>query len=146
MRAAKQFALDLESGGKLRQVARIRVDLYGSLALTGKGHATDRAILLGLTGETPDEIDPGTIESKVHEIRERGALRLLGIQEIKFEEGSDLLFHKAEAMPGHSNTVRFTALDASGSETTSAVFYSVGGGFIAREGEDAGRLALPVSP
>lgn len=146
MRAAKQFALDLESSGKLRQVARIRIDLYGSLALTGKGHATDRAILLGLTGETPDEIDPRTIEPKVHEIRERRALRLLGIQDIEFEESSDLLFHKGEAMPGHSNTMRFTALDATGSETTAAVFYSVGGGFIAREGEDAGSLELLVPP
>ena len=146
MRAAKQFALDTESSGGLRRVARIRVDLYGSLALTGKGHATDRAVLLGLMGETPDEIDPGTIESKVHEIRERRALRLLGRHEIKFEEDSDLLFHKGRVMPGHSNTVSFTAFDAAGSEITSVMFYSVGGGFIAREGDDAASLELPVPP
>jgi L-serine dehydratase len=146
MRAARQFALELNDRRQLPGVSRVRVDLYGSLALTGKGHATDRAILLGLSGEVPDQIDPATIEAKVSGIREGHTLQLLGTHRIMFDESSDLLFHKDKVMPGHSNTVRFTALDAAGTEIFSAVFYSIGGGFVAREGDTVSGLALPVPP
>ena len=146
MRAARQFVLDLENGGLLQHTHRIKAQLYGSLALTGLGHATDRAILLGLAGEAPETIDPATIEGRVGEIREHRTIRLLGSHEIHFDENGDLLFHKDKVMPGHSNTVRFTAFDESANELASQVFYSVGGGFISREGEDASSLELPVPP
>ncbi len=146
MRGARQFALDLERARLLSKVDRIRVELYGSLALTGHGHATDRAILLGLSGEAPELVDPATIEAKINEIRQRLSIHLLGTHAISFNEPTDLLFHKDKVMPGHSNTVRFTAIDSSGQTLASEIFYSVGGGFIAREGEDAADSELPVPP
>jgi L-serine dehydratase len=146
MRAARQFALDLESAEILSRTHRLKVELYGSLALTGLGHATDRAILLGLSGEAPEKIDPATIENKIREIREGQSIRLLGRHDIHFDENGDLLFHKDKVMPGHSNTVRFTAFDDAAHQLASQIFYSVGGGFIAREGEDAAGQELPVPP
>ena len=130
----------------MHQVSQVRAELYGSLALTGHGHATDRAILLGLAGEAPDQIDPATIESKTEEIRRERSIALLGQQQIRFDEARDLLFHKDSVMPGHSNTVRFTAFDKSGRELDSSIFYSVGGGFIAREGQDSASFELPPPP
>ncbi len=139
MRAARRFALDLLEKGLLAGVVRVQVELFGSLALTGHGHATDRAVLLGLSGEAPETIDPATIHEKVGDIRQQRALRLLGSAAIPFHEDTDLLFLKTQMLPGHSNGMRFTAFDRDEGELYSAVFYSVGGGFIAREGEDAGR-------
>jgi L-serine dehydratase len=146
MRAARQFALDLRQRGLLSGVIRVRTELFGSLALTGHGHATDRAVLLGLSGEAPESIDPATIYEKVGAIRQRRELRLLGTQAIPFHEDTDLLFLKTQTLPGHSNGMRYTAFDASGSELYSAIFYSVGGGFIIREGEDSGRSELKEPP
>lgn len=146
MRAARQFALDLQRSGLLLRTQEVRVELYGSLALTGLGHATDRAVLLGLSGEAPESIDPATMEAKVRAIREHHAIHLLDSHQVPFHESRDLRFHRDKVMPGHSNTVRFTAFDAKGSPLASEVFYSVGGGFIAREGEDAASRELPVPP
>jgi L-serine dehydratase len=146
MRAARRFGLDLQERGLLEQIARVRVELFGSLALTGLGHATDRAVLLGLSGEEPETIDPATIYEKVGSIRQRRELKLLGERAIPFHEDSDLLFLKSQTLPGHSNGMRFTAFDEEGAELYSAVFYSVGGGFIAREGEDAGQSQLKAPP
>jgi L-serine dehydratase len=148
MRAARRFVLDLQEQEQLEKVAGLKVELYGSLALTGHGHATDRAILLGLSGESPDEIDPASIDDKISQIRSRKSIRLLDRHEIPFVEETDLLFRKNQTMPGHSNTVRFTAFDKAGNEFKSSIFYSVGGGFIAREGEDtaSGELAVPPYP
>ncbi|HEX8896962.1 MAG TPA: serine dehydratase beta chain, partial [Terriglobales bacterium] len=102
------------------KVARVKVELFGSLALTGHGHATNRAVLLGLSGEQPETIDPATIEEKVTTIRERRELRLLGDFAIPFHEDDDLLFLKTQTLPGHSNGMRFTALDETGAEWYSA--------------------------
>src|SRR5256885_1227792 len=107
MRAARAFAVSLP----VDSVAHVHVDLYGSLALTGKGHATDRAILLGLSGETPDGIDPAAIEAKQTQIRESGSINLAGLKAIPFHEETDLVFHKKESLPGHPNAMRFTAFD-----------------------------------
>ena len=123
-------------------VARVRTELYGSLALTGLGHATDRAVLLGLSGEQPETIDPATIYEKVGSIRQRRELKLMGVAAIPFHEDTDLLFLKTQTLPGHSNGMRFAAFDDAGAELYSAVFYSVGGGFIQREGEAAGGTGL----
>lgn len=146
MRAARQFALDLESAGLLSRTHRLKAELYGSLALTGLGHATDRAILLGLSGEAPDQIEPAIIDNKIRQIRAHQLIRLLGKHDILFHEDRDLLFHKSKVMPGHSNTIRFTAFDEAANQLASQIFYSVGGGFIAREGEDAAGHELPVPP
>src|SRR5438105_15778782 len=112
MRAAADFARGLETRGELIRVVRVLVELYGSLALTGHGHGTDRAILLGLSGELPDQIDPATIESKLAAIRQQQKLCLLGIQIISFHQESDLVFRRAEILPRHSNGIRFTAFDS----------------------------------
>ncbi|HET7675309.1 MAG TPA: serine dehydratase beta chain, partial [Gammaproteobacteria bacterium] len=91
MRAARQFLLDLQERSLLGTAARVMVELYGSLALTGKGHGTDRAILLGLSGETPDGVDPDGIPALLENIRGSGRIRLLGGPEIDFAEAGDLL-------------------------------------------------------
>jgi L-serine dehydratase len=134
MRAARQFALDLEAGSLLATTARIFVRLYGSLALTGHGHGTDRAILVGLEGCDPESVDPDTIESSVARIRAEQRIRLLGHRELSFDEPMQLLFNRHERLPEHTNGVRFTALDAAGKTLLEADFYSIGGGFVTRPG------------
>jgi L-serine dehydratase len=137
MRAARAFAAELAHDSKLEKTARVRVDLYGSLALTGKGHGTDRAVILGLMGEVPDEIDPASIDSKLEEVRRSGSLRVAAIHRIAFAEMDDILFHTDKILAGHSNGMRFTALDAVGTDILSEVYYSIGGGFIQKEGGTA---------
>ncbi len=146
MRAARRFVEEIEAGGKLGEVARVRAELYGSLALTGIGHGTDRAILLGLSGEMPEGVEPGDVAALLSEIRARRVLRLMGRQEIEFEEARDLLFHRDLLLPGHPNGMRFSAFDTREAPIGSAVFYSIGGGFITKEGEaEATRTtSLPV--
>lgn len=136
MRAAADFVAGLGGKGLLLGVRRVEVDLYGSLALTGHGHGTDRAILLGLCGEVPDRIDPDSIEPRLSLIRSQCLLPLRGLHGIEFREPRDLLFHKDETLPGHSNGMRFRAYDGAGTELLGQVYYSIGGGFIRKEGED----------
>jgi L-serine dehydratase len=140
MRAAYRFVHELASEQRLERVAQLVVDLYGSLALTGRGHATDRAILLGLSGETPDRVDPDQVERKVREIRERQMLSLDGLHAIAFREDEHLRFRIDKALAFHSNGMRFTALDATGARIARKVYFSVGGGFIVAESE-IGQLA-----
>jgi L-serine dehydratase len=146
MRSSRAFVSNLEREGKLGRVSRVLTELYGSLALTGKGHGTDRAILLGLIGEVPDKVDPSTVESSIQLIRETESINLLGRRRVPFAESTDLLFHRKETMPGHSNTMRFTAFAEDGSVVDTQIYYSVGGGFIHREGdaENAGGQRPPV--
>jgi L-serine dehydratase len=142
MRAAGDFA-----GALGEDVVRVRAELFGSLALTGIGHGTDRAVLLGLAGEAPDRIDPGVIEGRLKGIREARRLALNGGREIPFDETADLVFHRDKILPGHSNGMRFTAFGTDGVELARQVYYSVGGGFIAKEGERqnaAGRAEAPL--
>ncbi|MGH8378793.1 MAG: L-serine ammonia-lyase [Gammaproteobacteria bacterium] len=141
MRAARQFLLDLEEKEPLDKTAQVVAQLYGSLALTGKGHGTDRAILLGLEGETPDEVDPDRIEMQLKKIRDAGRINLLGKREITFDEPMNLLFHKDQVLPKHSNGLRFTALDADGKVLLKEEFYSIGGGFIIRGSDKEGDAA-----
>jgi L-serine dehydratase len=146
MRAARRFVLDLDEKGILHRTRRLQTELFGSLALTGLGHATDRAVLLGLSGEEPERVDPATISGKVANIRQRKEIALLGSVVVPFHEDRDLLFLKTQTLPGHSNGMRFTAYDDSGAELHSAIFYSVGGGFIQREGEASGATQLQAPP
>src|SRR5215472_3556447 len=135
MRAALRFLREVDARQLIDKVESITVDLYGSLALTGHGHGTDRAVLLGLLGELPDEVDPATVDDKIRSIRQHHRLCLLGAREIPFREEHDLLFHRDQILPGHPNAMRFSAFDASSHQLLTAVYYSVGGGFISREGE-----------
>ena len=152
MRAARQFLLDLQDKALFDRTAQVAAQLYGSLALTGKGHGTDRAVLLGLEGQMPDEVDPDSIEHCLAQIRSTGKIMLLGKREIPFDEPMNLLFHRDQVLPKHSNGLRFTALDASGKTLLQEEFYSIGGGFIIRGTEEEGdaaaaevRLAHPFS-
>lgn len=138
MRAAYQFTRGLVEHGCIDRVARVQVDLYGSLALTGLGHATDRAVLLGFSGNEPATIDPAVIESIVGEIRARRQIVLAGVRSVGFHETLDLLFHR-DAMypPGavmqHPNGLRLTAIDDVGEVLEVRTFFSIGGGFIAED-------------
>ena len=133
MTAACRFVEGLRAGRLLERTERVGVDLYGSLALTGKGHATDRAILLGLSGERPDRIDPDAADRTVAQIRESGRITLGGSRDIAFDEAADVRFLQRERLPHHSNGMRFTALDGAGGVLASAVSYSVGGGAVVDE-------------
>lgn len=138
MRAAHLFASGLASSGRLDQVTRVQADIYGSLALTGLGHATDRAVLLGLAGNEPAAIDPAVIESTVHEIREARNINLGGLRLIAFDESTDLLFHRDTMIPPgahtqHPNGLRLTAFDSAGKEIEQRTFFSIGGGFITED-------------
>ncbi|RYG88195.1 L-serine ammonia-lyase [bacterium] len=130
MRAAKQFAVRLREAGVLALCARVHVELFGSLGATGRGHGSDKAVLLGLVGEDPDTVDTALVPQRLATLREAGRLRLLGEREIAFEEKRDLVFNRRESLPLHANGMRFTALDAEGHRLREATFYSVGGGFV----------------
>jgi L-serine dehydratase len=140
MRAALRFVRELDAAGLLEKTARVQVDLYGSLALTGIGHGTDRAVLLGLLGEAPDKVDPAAVEGKIGDARTTSRLLLGGRVAIGFQEDTDLRFRRDQMYPdpsvvSHPNGVRFRALDAAGGKLAEEVFYSVGGGFIVSEAE-----------
>ncbi len=142
MTAAFDFASDLADDNKLAGVCRVQVDLYGSLALTGLGHATDRAILLGLSGEFPARLDPEQIEPTLQLIRAAKQLFLHKTHPIAFTESTDLLFHRDQMYPPgavtqHPNGVRFTAFDPLGAVIQCRTWFSVGGGFIVEDGEVA---------
>ncbi|HYN46323.1 MAG TPA: L-serine ammonia-lyase [Allosphingosinicella sp.] len=142
MTAACRFVERLRREELLDKAERVEVDLYGSLALTGKGHATDRAILLGLSGERPDKIDPDQAEATVAQIRKTGRISLGGAREIDFDEARDVHFLQRERLPHHSNGMRFTAFDAAGRTLAGAISYSVGGGAVVEEA-DVARNAPP---
>ncbi len=147
MRAAHRFAEDLDARGVLGAVARVEVDLYGSLALTGRGHATDRALLLGLLGERPETVDPARIEHLVKTVRDTGRLALLGRHPMVWVESRDLRFQQGEALPPHPNGLRLTASDAAGATLLAEEFFSVGGGFVVTRRElEAGETGATPSP
>lgn len=135
MRAAYRFLLSLSHAGLLSKVSSVRVELYGSLALTGKGHGTDRGILLGLMGHQPHEVDPALIDERIRTINVEGKLLLFGLRNVPFDSDT-IIFHKDKVLPGHSNGMRFTVLDGDGGVLESRVYYSTRGGFVREEGED----------
>ena len=133
MRAALRFASGLAESGLLEQTTRIQAELYGSLGATGRGHGSDKAVLLGLQGEAPDQVDTTTVPAKLEAIRATHCLSLLARHPIAFTEAEDLLFHKRISLPYHPNGMRFTAYAASGAALRNRVYYSVGGGFVVNE-------------
>lgn len=149
MKAARRFMLDVEEQIGIGVVGEVSVQLYGSLALTGKGHCTDRALLLGLEGERPETIDPDQIDEILSRIRDGGRIRLLGKREVAFDEALNLLFHKDQVLPGHSNGMRFTAMSDKAEVLVQEDFYSIGGGFVVRADQASSGEAggdLPPAP
>ncbi|MDQ3248711.1 MAG: L-serine ammonia-lyase, partial [Chloroflexota bacterium] len=132
MRAARQFALRLRDEGRLAHTHHLIIELFGSLGATGKGHGSDKAILLGLQGEEPDKVDVEAIEAQLATIRTEKCINLLGEQGIEFLEKEHLLFRR-NALPYHPNGMRFAAFDGDDQEILSKVYYSVGGGFVVDE-------------
>jgi L-serine dehydratase len=133
MKAARMFLQEAEGERILEQVSELTVELYGSLALTGRGHGTDRAICLGLMGHAPDEVDPTAIEDQLEAVRQSREIRLLGQHSITFNESKHLIFHPDAVLPRHSNGMRFTAYGVSGQQLKTGNYYSIGGGFVATE-------------
>ncbi len=133
MRAARQFVVGLRRDGLLARTSAIQAVLYGSLAATGRGHGSDRAVIFGLEGDTPEEIDPDTMESRVEAIRQTSELRLLGEKPVRFALDEHLVFQKRESLPFHPNGMRFVARDEAGETLRERVYYSVGGGFVVDE-------------
>lgn len=143
MKAAAAF---IESVSTHRTaVARVQVTLYGSLACTGKGHATDSAILLGLEGSTPETIDPDTTDARLRGIHSAKKLDVPGIGVVPFDPEYDLVFELHETLPRHTNGMRFSALSAAGDEILTEDYYSLGGGFIVR-GDEQEALAQEGEP
>jgi L-serine dehydratase len=147
-RAAGRFLVACRAGGGIERVRRVQVDLYGSLAKTGHGHGTDVAVLMGLSGSDPATCDTALLHTEVAAIRSVGRVVLGGQHEIPFDVATDLVFHRDAALPFHPNGLRFTAaLDGGG--TIEETYYSIGGGFVVREGDGRGstpavQLPMPI--
>jgi len=148
MRAAVRFASKwLEDAGTLDACVRIRVELYGSLALTGRGHGTDKAVLMGLEGHWPNSIDPDLIPASLARIRAQKKLLVLGKHAIDFDEKTDLVFNKRQKLPFHTNGMRYSAYAADGRELATRDYYSVGGGFVVNQDEAAeDRIVADTTP
>lgn len=130
MRAARDFALSLDRAGCLARCHRVCCELYASLALTGHGHCTDKAVIAGLGGRQAAEIGPGELPELDRQAREQRRLMLAGLHPLDFEPDRDILFRGADRLPAHANGMRFLAFDATGAPLREAVYYSVGGGFV----------------
>ncbi len=150
MKAAAMFARRLRKAGVLAQVARVEARLYGSLGATGKGHGTDTAVMLGLEGSIPDEVDPDRVPARIAAMRAQGRLLLDGSHPLAFDERKDVLFLRRETLPFHSNGLRLSAWAADGSLLEERRYFSVGGGFVVSQEEaeradvDPHRVADPT--
>jgi len=132
MRAARTFASGLKADGLLASVARVRVELFGSLGATGHGHGSDRAVILGLEGETPEDVDVASIADRVADVRRSGRVALFGLHDATLAD-TDLVLHRRSSLPFHPNGMRFLAYAADGEQLRERTYYSVGGGFVVDE-------------
>jgi len=143
MRAACRFVTrwlqegSAGDGSDLARTARVRAEVFGSLALTGRGHGTDKAVMMGLEGHMPNLVDPDLIPAALERIRGEKRIRLLGRHEVAFDEKHDLIMNKRQKLPFHTNGMRFTAYDADGEIIATRDYYSVGGGFVVNQDEAA---------
>jgi iron-sulfur-dependent L-serine dehydratase single chain form len=146
MKAARMFAVGLRDDGLTPRVQTVRVALYGSLGLTGPGHGSDKAVLLGLEGEQPATVDVDAIPARLQAIAQRGTLRLLGEHEIRFTKAEHLEFNRRTKLSYHPNGMRFTAYDDQGAEIRERAYYSVGGGFVSEDdGVVSGQAQTPAA-
>ena len=134
MRAALTFAKALQQQNHIPALDSISIELFGSLAATGKGHGTNKAVILGLLGESPDTIDPDSIDDKLNKVQQSGSIQLLNQYPIKFNEADQIIFHR-KALAFHSNGMRFIARDKNKAPLLEKEFYSVGGGFVVSESD-----------
>ena len=130
MRAAKRFAARLQDDGQLAETASVKVELFGSLGFTGKGHGSDRAVILGLEGDEPATTNIDTVSARVANAESTKRIRLLGAHAIDFDPATQIVFHRRDKLPLHANGMRFTALTSAGAPLVERVYYSVGGGFV----------------
>lgn len=133
MKAAGEFVRRLADSGRMGEVSRVVTELYGSLALTGPGHGTDSAVILGLSGAAPETLDPDEAVRIVASVRAAKALPFGGGADIPFNDDVDIVMRGDELLPHHVNGMRFSALRADGSNLETGVYYSIGGGFIVSE-------------
>lgn len=148
MVAASRFIQTLTEGGVFDSVQSVRCSLHGSLAWTGKGHASDRAVILGLAGARPDSIDPDDAFKLVHQIDTELEISLGGTRRIPFNRDDHLVFDFGPPLPGHANGMIFAAFDGNGDMLAEQTFYSIGGGFVATPEEldsKTGAGSLPRS-
>jgi L-serine dehydratase len=141
MRAAYLFMSGLRADGLFREVASIRCELFGSLGATGHGHGSVKAVVLGLEGEQPDQVDPVGAQPRVDAVRAQGKLRLGGEHPIAFDMDSDVVLHRRKRLPFHTNGMVFLALGDDGSEVRRREYYSIGGGFVLDQ-DEAGQPAI----
>ncbi|HKE64432.1 MAG TPA: L-serine ammonia-lyase [Micromonosporaceae bacterium] len=147
MRAAYRFAGGLKADGVLADTARVHAELFGSLGATGHGHGSDRAVLLGLSGEEPETVDTDGIPRRVDAITASGRLALLGTHEIDFQVDRDLVLHRRRTLPFHPNGMTFTASNRAGTVLRERTYYSVGGGFVVDEkATGADRIKVDETP
>ncbi|WP_226468976.1 L-serine ammonia-lyase [Luteimonas panaciterrae] len=148
MRAAARFVDRwLTEPGRLQDVARIRAEVFGSLALTGRGHGTDKAVLMGLEGHLPNEIDPDIIPDALVRIRGEKRILLAGTHPVAFDEKRDLVMNKRQKLPYHTNGMRFSAFDGNDELIATRDYYSVGGGFVVNQDEAAeDRIVADTTP
>jgi L-serine dehydratase len=146
MVAARQFAEGLDAAGELESVAKMKIELFGSLGATGAGHGSPKAVILGLAGERPESVDVESIADRVAHVRECSELLLLGRHQIAFSYRDDLVMHRSESLPYHANGMRFTAFSASGDTLLARIFYSVGGGFVIDETAASGEELIVDDP
>ena len=146
MRAARRFAEHLEASGLIAQTAAVKIELFGSLGHTGKGHGSDLAVILGLEGEDPETVDVDGAPGRVAAITRAGRITLLGRHPVEFVPASAIGFRKRETLPLHPNGMRFTARDASGTSVAEKVYYSVGGGFVVGADGVPDGVASPIVP
>ncbi|HEY6034556.1 MAG TPA: serine dehydratase beta chain, partial [Kofleriaceae bacterium] len=129
MRAAKRFAERLAADGQLAGTTAVKIELFGSLGFTGRGHGSDKAIVLGLEGEEPATVDVDSVARRVAAVEQTKRIKLLGTHEVELDPESALIFHRREKLPLHANGMRFTAY--AGAQTAAErIYYSVGGGFV----------------
>jgi L-serine dehydratase len=143
MRAAGMFVGSLVTDGLADRVAGVRAELFGSLGATGHGHGSVKAVVLGLSGELPESVDPAAAGALAARVSETGRLRLPGGREIAFEPDEDIVLHRRRRLPFHSNGMRFEATDAQGHEIAARTYYSVGGGFVLGEDETGAQRIVP---
>lgn len=146
MKAAREFAQELDSAGLLGSTHQIQTRLYGSLALTGIGHGTDKALLAGLEGFEPATVDPDHIRTIVDDVRQKQTLKILGKHEVNFIPSVHMEWLRNQNLPEHPNGMNFQAFDANGTSIMDHNYYSIGGGFITRESLSKTPSAVSISP